>query len=150
MQVRGLLVPSSLQSLLFFLYLLDRDMYPGTFAFHLHLFLISCKYLLIFVAVLATLSIVLAMGDSPVLRNLARDHGCFCTPFFSCIFLLSFHVICPVWGLRGCSGLSGAGEGIAADSQQCSSCLAKGGKMQERSSHAWALFEAAVSSLWKC
>lgn len=34
-----------------FLFLLDRDMYPSTFVFRLHLLLISCKYLLIFVVV---------------------------------------------------------------------------------------------------
>lgn len=131
--------------LFFFLYLLDRDMYPGTFAFHLHLFLISCKYLLIFVAVLANLSIVLVMGDSLVLLSLARDHGYFCTPACSCIFLLNFHHICPVSGLCGCSGCSGAGEGTAADSSNAPVAL----HMVAKCRRGAAVFEATVSSLWK-
>lgn len=121
-------------------------MYPGTSAFHLHLFLISCKYLLIFVAVLANLSIVLVMGDSLVLLNLACVHGCFSRPAFSCIFLLSFYLIFLVRGLCGCSGCSGAGESTTADSSNAPVAL----HMVAKCRRGAAVFKAAVSWLWKC
>lgn len=114
---------SSLQSP-FFSLLLDGAMYPGRSIFHLHLFLFSCKYLLIFCCCCSSgkSSTVLVMGDS---FSLARDDGCSCKPVSSWITLLNFHAICPVWGqlICSCSGCSSKDPGLVADSSSAPAAL---------------------------
>lgn len=126
-----------------FLFLLDRDMYPGTFVFRLHLLLISCKYLLIFFCCSSgKSSIVLVMGDSPpVLLNLAHDDGYSHKPIFSWIPLLNFCAICPVWGILCCCvSCSSEDPGIVADYSDVPAALWSVKGCSERSSRSRALF----------